>query len=659
MIRKVFAFLAAVAWAFATVHAVPASSASTNAPEEMPALSEYGKLPGFEDAAISSSGTRQALLATVKDKRVIIIVDGGTAKLQYNIGEAKIRNLQWAGDHYLLVRKSETVRLGFDYIGDKGEFSSILVIPMDGSEPWHVFDQQRDIFNATIGNFGTRQIGDDMYVFLGGFELSREKVNSNIVTFGLKDGKRDLFRLNLRSRDAKMLSRNDDYNIGKDWLVGADGEISATMEVDQRSGKFVIRGVSGKNIIEGEAKYGASLVAFSQDGSKAIYYVNAENDERGKYLQVPLSGGQAEEIFPETRIAHFYTDRRTGRIVGYRQGDQAKTRYFFDPLLRKDMSKIGKAFPNLNVRLQDWTDNYRAVIARTDGNKDSGTWYKINLENLSAEAIGYERMKIGPNSVGPISTFPYTASDGLQMDGILTLPIGLKPENLPVIILPHGGPHNHDEEGFDWWAQAFASRGYAVFQPNFRGSTNRDAAFKRAGYGEWGRKMQTDISDGLAALADQGTVDPDRACIVGASYGGYAALAGVTLQQGLYRCAVSVNGVSDLKMMVSTDIKESGNNPMLKRSLERQVGAGSDLRDVSPRRFAEKADAPVLLIHGKDDVVVPFKQSAVMADALKDAGKPYEFVELDGEDHWLSRGETRLEMLKAAVAFIEKYNPPE
>ncbi len=254
---------------------------------------------------------------------------------------------------------------------------------------------------------------------------------------------------------------------------------------------------------------------------------------------------------------------------------------------------------------------------------------------------------------------PIKSADGLDLEGILTLPVGKGSKNLPIIMFPHGGPTAHDEPRFDWWAQALASRGYAVFQPNFRGSTNKDAAFIEAGHGEWGRKMQSDISDGLSYLAAQGIVDPKRACIVGASYGGYAALAGVTLQKGLYRCAISVAGVSDLQMMVSTDIRESGSNPVLIRNLRAEIGKGRELRDVSPRRFAAQADAPILLIHGKDDVVVPYRQSTVMADALKDAGKPHELVTLDGEDHWLSKSATRQRMLEAVVTFVEKHNPPK
>ncbi len=226
-----------------------------------------------------------------------------------------------------------------------------------------------------------------------------------------------------------------------------------------------------------------------------------------------------------------------------------------------------------------------------------------------------------------------------------------------MIVLPHGGPRAYDRPQFYWWAQAFASRGFAVFQPNFRGSTNRDQHFMHAGDGEWGRKMQTDMSDGLQALAAQGIVDSHRACIVGASYGGYAALAGVTLQHGIYRCAVSVSGIGDVSQMYQTDYLEGGSEQVVKQALLEQLGPRSGLDEVSPIRFASHADAPILLIHGRDDTVVRFDQSQKMADALKHAGKPVEFVELKGEDHWLSRSDTRQQMLESAVAFVEKYNP--
>jgi dipeptidyl aminopeptidase/acylaminoacyl peptidase len=262
-----------------------------------------------------------------------------------------------------------------------------------------------------------------------------------------------------------------------------------------------------------------------------------------------------------------------------------------------------------------------------------------------------------PAEIKPIS---YSAADGLKIPGFLTLPPGTAGKNLPLIVFPHGGPAAADMLDFDWWAQAMAAQGYAVLQPNFRGSA-LDTRFIEAGFGEWGRKMQTDLSDGVRYLASQGIIDPKRVCIVGASYGGYAALAGVTLDPGVYRCAVSVAGISDMRRF---------------REWVRGVGWGRDLRywdrfigtsdkndpallAISPIEHVSAVTAPVLLIHGRDDTVVPFEQSDVMESALKRAGKKVELVTMKHEDHWLSHSETRLQMLEACVKFLKENNPPD
>jgi dipeptidyl aminopeptidase/acylaminoacyl peptidase len=261
-------------------------------------------------------------------------------------------------------------------------------------------------------------------------------------------------------------------------------------------------------------------------------------------------------------------------------------------------------------------------------------------------------------NVGPTSIVVYKAADGLEIHGVLTLPPGRDPKVLPLVVLPHGGPQDHDVLGFDWTAQAYASRGYAVFQPNFRGSDGYGLDFRNAGFGQWGRKMQTDISDGVAELARRGVIDPKRASIVGASYGGYAALAGVTVQQGLYRCAVSYAGVSDLNYLISREVgdDENAGARYLRRFLGAEHGEAA-VRDLSPARLAARADAPILLIHGESDTVVPIGQSREMERVLKQAGKSVEFVQLKGEDHWLSRDAMRKAMLAAAVAFVENHNP--
>ncbi len=260
-----------------------------------------------------------------------------------------------------------------------------------------------------------------------------------------------------------------------------------------------------------------------------------------------------------------------------------------------------------------------------------------------------------------METIAYSAADGLQLTGYLTLPKDRDPKKLPLVVFPHGGPAARDTPGFNWWAQAMAARGYAVLQVNYRGSDGFGWKFLSAGFGEWGRKMQTDLSDGVRYLADKGTIDPKRVCIVGASYGGYAAMAGAALQHGVYRCAASFGGISDLRRQVVFSRGMYGLSAQ--RYWVRFMGA-DDLKDpvlaqYSPAAHAAEVDIPVLLIHGRDDTVVPLEQSQMMADALQKAGKAVELVVQKGADHWLSRGDTRLAMLQAVTAFLEKNNPPQ
>jgi dipeptidyl aminopeptidase/acylaminoacyl peptidase len=391
-----------------------------------------------------------------------------------------------------------------------------------------------------------------------------------------------------------------------------------------------------------------------------IYSEESQDEEGSIWYEIPLDGsGSAVEVYSDVDIGSVYADPDTGNMIGYFRNGANGGRVFFDEESQRRSRLIERTFASPDLAFADWTPGLGRTVLRTSGEGDSGTWYMIDLDERKAEPIGMERPSVTAEFVGPISVFDFTAADGLEMDGILTLPPGREPTNLPVVIFPHGGPASHDSLEFHWWAQAFASRGYAVFQPNFRGSTNHGPAFQQAGRGEWGRKMQSDISDGLAALSAEGIVDPDRACIMGGSYGGYAALAGVTLQQGLYRCSVAVAPVSDLRLLFQTEYDDSGDSGLVRRALRENLGPISELNDVSPRRSADQADAPILLIHGRDDTVVPFEQSTVMANALRSADKPYRLVELESEDHWLSRSETRKQMLEEAMEFVLEHNPPD
>ncbi|MEM1052812.1 MAG: prolyl oligopeptidase family serine peptidase, partial [Pseudomonadota bacterium] len=468
----------------------------------------------------------------------------------------------------------------------------------------------------------------------------------------------NLFKVNLANFEVTKLDRSAFSGASKDWVIDAQGEIAFTLDRNDDSGVWKLRNAAGETIRQGRQRAGGiSLIGLNFDGSKAIYRERSE-DRTSYWYEIGQAGGEPTPFLDKVDFERLFFDPQTGHLMGYTEGEDEEERHVFaNKELQKKAEAVRKAFSTYESWMSDWTADLDTVIVRTSGNGDSGTYYTVDLDTNRATALAYERNNIYAEQVGTISTFAYTARDGLEMDGILTLPPGAEPKNLPVIMLPHGGPHSQDRPTFDWWAQAFASRGYAVFQPNFRGSTNRDAAFRIAGYGEWGRKMQTDKTDGLMALAEAGLVDPSRACIVGGSYGGYAALAGVTIEQGIYKCAVAVAPVSDIRAMYNEDYQATGRERTAKVALRQQLGDPSLWNEVSPRRLADQADAPIMLIHGVDDTVVPYSHSTKMADKLKDADKPYELVTLAGEDHWLSLSVTRQQMLANAVRWVETHNP--
>jgi dipeptidyl aminopeptidase/acylaminoacyl peptidase len=335
----------------------------------------------------------------------------------------------------------------------------------------------------------------------------------------------------------------------------------------------------------------------------------------------------------------------------------------FDPAVAGKFRGARKAFPDQTVRFDSWSADFNSMIVFTSGGDDSGTYWLVNIATGKADPLGAAYPAVTSDDVGPIRMVDWKAADGLELHGVLSLPPGREAKSLPLVVMPHGGPEARDYPVFDWWAQAFVSRGYAVFQPNFRGSAGYGLDFRNAGFGQWGRKMQTDISDGVAELARQGIVDPKRACIVGASYGGYAALAGVTVQNGLYRCAVSVAGVAHPAGMISDAEAATSSDNSAERYWRAFMGAPkhaeADLAPYSPDRLADRADAPILLIHGQDDSVVPIDQSQAMEAALRRAGKPVELVVLPTADHWFLHEDMRVAMVTRSVAFVEKYNPPD
>jgi dipeptidyl aminopeptidase/acylaminoacyl peptidase len=297
-------------------------------------------------------------------------------------------------------------------------------------------------------------------------------------------------------------------------------------------------------------------------------------------------------------------------------------------------------------------------MVRLDGAAIAPVYFLLDRTTHEMHPLARAYPALADVPLPEMKAWNYRARDGLEIPAYLTLPLGKPAKNLPMVVMPHGGPDARDVRGFDWWAQFLANRGYAVLQPNYRGSLGYGAGYTQAGLRQWGLKMQDDISDGVKKAIADGIADPKRVCIVGASYGGYAALAGATLTPALYACAVAFAGVSDLPLMLRTEHRFTGENSRVSSFWATRIGSSDENWDqlvaTSPARHADKVRAPVLLMHGEGDTTVRIDQSEAMASALKSAGKPVEFIRFPGEDHYLNTTETRVRVLTETEKFLEK-----
>lgn len=655
-------FACVLGLAAAILAAAPAETAPAVSP---PPVEDYGRLPGMEHVTLSPAGDRYAFVARVGDQRRVV---AGTFdhKVLANvpIGKVKVVGLEWAGDDHLLATTSATVNLGYGFSLSKTELASVVVLNLAARTSFTVFDPKFGgrVANTVVGNYGAAQISGRWYGFFGAYtydQTGRPLQDENGELYP------ELYRVDLDTGAYILVGRGQpDLD---DWLVGPDGKIAARSFYTEKNGAWrVTSAVSGHGpLLSGrDLGGGASILGFGKTPDTVLVDTPSDKGEVGR--EIPLAGGPAKEVIDDEAVAETLIDPINHLWIGVTEESDGQPARMFDPARERVIQAAIKAFPGYIVHLVSYSADFKHLILKTEGGDDSGTYWFLDMSGAQgrADPIGMPYPSIGPSDVGPTRMIDYKAADGLVLHGVLTLPPGRKASNLPIVVMPHGGPVARDYPGFDYWAQAFASRGYAVFQPNFRGSSGYGAALRDAGYGQWGRKMQTDISDGLAELVKEGIADPKRACIVGWSYGGYAALAGVTVQHGLYRCAVSMAGVADLSGFLSYIDDKFGADTAAKRDEKKFLGVTSiwtnaQVNDISPVKLAARADAPILLIHGDNDTTVPIEQSQAMKRALDADGKPVDFITLPGADHWLLEEDARVAMLKASVAFVMKYDPPD
>ena len=619
-------------------------------------LNDYGALPSVGMVAISPNGNLIAYRKVTADQDAVFVVSLIEKKLLFAIDVSSTQpgGIYFFNDDQVFLRASQYTRVA----GFRGKFdlSTAFVLNIKDKKIRQLLTPGDKILAGQTGLGNVVGITPDgQYALMPAFS----PVNNLFP-----DPSYSLYKVSLLKNNVKMIE-NGDFN-ADDFFVNREGEAIAQEEFDERNNEHKVLALRDGKWIEIFKEKAAikhkHFVGVTPDFKSLVMLSNNVETGRTNYYTMSLADGTITGPIlgrNDADIENVIADLQ--RVVyGVRYSGFSPSYKFFDPKIDKKMNDIIAEFPDQSVWLIDWTPDWNNLVVNVEGSDYPDDYFLFDAENKS-QYLTSGRPQFKPEDINPIGKVTYTARDGLKIPTLITIPrtkVGAI-KNLPAIIYPHGGPASYDTIGFDYQAQAFADQGYLVIQPQFRGSDGFGIQHYTAGHGEWGKKMQDDLTDAVKFFTTKGMIDAKRICIVGASYGGYAALAGGAFTPDLYKCVVSINGIGDLNAMLSWDKSQNGSDSEVADYMAMQFANGNvdkkELEKMSPEIFASQFTAPVLLIHSENDKRVPIKQSEQMLSALKKAKKTAELIRLEGDNHHLLEGSTRKQALEATIKFVNQH----
>lgn len=447
------------------------------------------------------------------------------------------------------------------------------------------------------------------------------------------------------------------------WVVDSDGRPVARSQWHALEKQYLIEGRAGdgwKTLYERQGDEPLNLWPLSPDG-KTVFATGRRKDGHIALWAIALDGSGMKELLsdPTRDVLGILSDSYSGAPIAARLRGREPAIHWIDSAAEARYESVEHAFTGRQVTISSRSRDASRLIVQVQDSSHPPVYYLVDFNTHRADIIGEAYPALDNVTLGTVRSVTYQARDGTEIPAYLTLPPGSKGKDLPMVVLPHDGPREHDSPEFNWFAQFLALRGYAVLQPEFRGSTGFGGAFEHAGIRQWGGLMQDDVTDGVRAMIRQGIADPRRVCIVGVGYGGYAALAGAAFTPDLYACAVSINGIADLPAFLAYHQEHDylGKEANSAAEWVREIGTPLDSSVIahSPVNAASAIKAPVLLLHATDDAAVPFSQAQAMASALNGAGKRVTLIKLPGDDASLSRSDTRLTVLQDTQWFLHEY----
>lgn len=655
--------LALVSCAGAAMAQAPATPAPA-AQGAQDAAAIFGAREGVQNASLSPGGTRVAFIAPTKGQgNALYVVDaaGGKAPTPALVASGdpdRIVSCGWVSEQRLACQIYILVKGAIEIL----PATRIVAVDVDGSNTKLLsnFERSDSLYAPTLAGGAVVDWlnGEDGAILIGRHYVPAERIGSNLkdTRSGYGVDRLDTRSLAVKEIEPPKASAVEYISDGRGTVrimavatsPGATGQSTGVYDYFYRkkgSRDWLSLGTYDSVRREG-------FEAHAVDPEKDLVYGLKKKDGRLAAYAVSLDGSKAETLLyahPQVDVDGFARIGRSRRAVGVTFATDKRQIVYFDPQIQSLGKSLSKALPNLPlVYFADSSADEGKLLLWSGSDTDPGRYYVFDRSKKQLAELMLSRPELENAKLASVRHITYRAADGAEVPAYLTLPPGSDGKRLPALVMPHGGPDSRDEWGFDWLSQYFARQGYAVLQPEYRGSQGYgDAWFKKNGFKSW-RTAISDVNDAGRWLVAQGIADPAKLGIVGWSYGGYAALQANVLDPKLYKAVVAVAPVTDLP-----SLSEEWRNWTSHRLEVQNIGTGSEPREGSPAQHAEAFVAPVLLFHGDRDRNVNIHQSQLMASRLRGAGKNAELVVYPKLDHQLDDSEARADMLRKAAAFLK------
>lgn len=652
--RKVATWLAG---ASAMWMAMPAEGQTADS-EGARLAAAFGAREHIIDASLSPDGDKVAVVSPGPQQSTVVQVldlkTGNSKPVNYANGNPMtLHSCGWASNSRLVctLYGVSNVEGGWD------SYSRLIAMNADGTglTPLGIMQTEQDYVAGSDGYVLDWRDGDGRVLVARNYVA----LKANNITVGSKAVGLGVDLVDTQTGKGEHLESPD--RIVGSYIADGQGTIRIKLQYDalrmgwQDDGKrnYYYRRTGSRDwqsFSVYDEQHSTGMRPLAVDGSADVAYVAEDRDGHDALYRVALDGSMKKELAfadPNVDIDGVVTVGRRGHVVGAVFATETRQVHYFEPAYEALHAKLAKALPRLPmITIIDSSADEKKHLIYASSDVDPGQYFLFDSVAKTLSPIGAVRPELAGKHLGTMRAITFAAADGTQIPGYLTLPADGPAKGLPAIVMPHGGPASRDEWGFDWLVQFFVSRGYAVLQPNYRGSSGYGQQwFKDNGFRSW-KTAIGDVNDAGRWLVAQGIADPAKLAIVGWSYGGYAALQSNVVDPDLFKAAVAIAPVTDLGMLRG--------QYTFSNLQQDYIGEGPQLDEGSPARHAERIKAPVLMFHGTKDVNVNYAESKAMDRALKKAGKQSELVVYPDIDHQLPDSAVRADMLARADAFLAK-----